>query len=209
MAPITTGALATPADSAKVSLGAAGTAALQDNRWYMVGRLLGPKSRFPGFKGTISSIWRIKSGLSVHDAGDRFMFQFNHEANRNRALHEGPWFYRNTMLLVGEYDGVGLVEIWVAVKGLPVALRNKNALNLIGYVVGQVIKFDQSALRRREEEQRIRLVLDTRRRVRTWMLFEFSSLVQPEINLIYEKVKGFCRDCGFFEHDARDAMDFW
>ncbi|XP_024175430.1 uncharacterized protein LOC112181225 [Rosa chinensis] len=202
--------------SARVSLGLARAAALQDDHWYMVGHLLRPKTRFLRFKSTIPSIWHLKFGLSIQDAGDRFLFQFDREADRNRALHGGPWFYRNTMLLLGEYDGMGSVEavplwgmeIWVAVRGLPVAIRNKTALTLIGSTIGQVIRFDQSALRCKEEEQRIRLILDTHRRVCTWMLFEFSPTVEPEITLLYEKVKGFCRDCGLFEQDALGCDGF-
>ncbi|XP_062014687.1 uncharacterized protein LOC133731270 [Rosa rugosa] len=202
--------------STRVSFGLARSAALQDDHWYMVGRLLGTKARFPGFNGTISSIWRIKSGLMIQDAGDRFLFQFEREADINRALHGGPWFYRNTMLMLGGYDGVGPVEAvplwsletWVAMKGLPVGLRNKAALTLIGSTIGQVIRLDQTALRRREEEQRIRMMLDTRRPIRSWMMFEFSSTVELEITLIYEKVKGLCRDCGLFEHDVMGCDGF-
>ncbi|XP_024163966.1 uncharacterized protein LOC112170932 [Rosa chinensis] len=201
---------------ARVSFGLAGSAALQDDHWYIVGRLLGPKTRFLGFKGTISSIWRIKSRLTIQDASDRFLFQFEREADKNRALHGGLWFYRNKKLMLSGYDGVGpmeavplwSLETWVAVKGLPVGMRNEVGLTLIGSTIGQVIRFDQTALRRREEEQRIQVTLDTRSRIRTWMLFEFSSTVELEIILIFEKVKGLCRDCGLFEHDVMGCDGF-
>ncbi|PRQ57661.1 hypothetical protein RchiOBHm_Chr1g0350781 [Rosa chinensis] len=104
-----------PSDSACVSLGSTRKTTLQDNHWYMVSRLLGPKARFNGFNGIIPSIWRIKSGLSIHDTRDRFLFQFDREADRNRALHGGPWFYRNNMLVVDDYDdvdSVGAVPLW-------------------------------------------------------------------------------------------------
>ncbi|XP_024195636.1 uncharacterized protein LOC112198752 [Rosa chinensis] len=170
----------------------------------MVGRLLGPKNKFLGFKGTISTIWRMKSGLSIQDIGNRFVFQFGRENKHNKILHGGPWFYGNTMLVLRSYDGIGLVakiplnsvETWVAVKGLLVGLRNKAALTL-----GRVIQLDQTALHRKEKEQRVKLVLDVRRRVRVWKLFEFSLVVVTvELFFTYEKVRGFCLNCGFFEH---------
>ncbi|XP_062014378.1 uncharacterized protein LOC133730887 [Rosa rugosa] len=197
-------------DSTLVLLGEAGTAAFQDGFWYMAGRLLAPKAKFPGFKGTIATIWRIKLGLTIQDAGERFVFQFNSEAMRNRILHGGPWVYRNTMLVVGEYDGLSpleevplnMMEIWVAVKGLPFGLRNKTALELVGASIGTMVRVDQNAVKRKEEEQRIKVLFDVRRRIRTWKVIEFSPVVKPELSLIYEKVKGFCRDCGLFIHDA-------
>ncbi|KAM5564516.1 hypothetical protein ABKV19_018876 [Rosa sericea] len=185
--------------SARVSLGPAGSAALQDDHWYMVGRLLGPKLGFLALK-----VPPLPSG-------------FDSKADQNRALHGGPWFYRNAMLMLGDYDGVGSVEAvplwsletWVAIKGLPVASPlQQGCPNPNCSTIGQVIRFDQTALRCKEEEQRIRLTLDTCRRVRTWMLFEFSSTIEPEITLIYEKVKGFCRDCGLFDHDAMGCDGF-
>lgn len=77
-------------DSTLVTLGDAGAAAFQDGFWYMACRLLAPKAKLPGFKGTIVFIWRIRSGLTIQDAGEGFVFQFDSEAVRNRILHGGP-----------------------------------------------------------------------------------------------------------------------
>ncbi|XP_024156186.1 uncharacterized protein LOC112164188 [Rosa chinensis] len=183
-------------DTARVSLGSAGLAALQADRWYLVGLLLGPKGNLLGFIGTIPTIWRMKSRLTIHEVGERFVFQFEHKAERSKILHGGPWFYRNTMVVLGNYDGIGLVhevplnlvEAWVAVKGLLVGFRNKAALNLVGSALGYVIRFDHNALYWKEAEQRICLVFDVRRRIRVWMLFEFSVTVAPELSFNFEKV---------------------
>ncbi|XP_024161702.1 uncharacterized protein LOC112168993 [Rosa chinensis] len=198
------------ADSTLVALGDAGAAAFQDHHWYMVGRLLAPKTGFPSFKGTISNIWHLRSGLTIQDAGERFVFQFEDESVRNRIMHGGPWFYRNTMLVVGDYDGLclpetvalNMMETWVVVRGLPLALRNKVALNMVGATLGQAVRMDLTALKRKEEEQRIKVVFDVRHRIRSWKVVEFSPVVRPELTFIYEKVKGYCRDCGLFIHNA-------
>ncbi|XP_024196186.1 uncharacterized protein LOC112199391 [Rosa chinensis] len=197
-------------DSARVSLGFAGLEALRAYRWYMVGQLLGPEAMFPSFKGTISTIWRIRSGLIIQDVGECFVFQFDRVADRNKILHGGMWFYRNTMLVFGAYDGVGLaaevplnsLETLVVIKGLPLVLRNKTALGLIGSAIGRVIRFDQTILNKKEEEQRIRIVFDVQHQVRVWKVFEFSPVVVPELTMVYEKIKGFCLSCGLFIHDA-------
>ncbi|KAL6136781.1 hypothetical protein ACLB2K_062076 [Fragaria x ananassa] len=115
----------------------------------------------------------MKRGLSVSNAGDRFVFQFERVAERNRVLHGGPWHYRNTMLVLALYDGRGdpaavplnTLETWVAVEGLVHNLRNPKALNMVGSGLGRVIRFDQTVLKRKEEVQRIIVEFDVRRRI--------------------------------------------
>ncbi|KAL6183955.1 hypothetical protein ACLB2K_045364 [Fragaria x ananassa] len=90
--------------------------------------------------GTIPSIWRQRSGLQIHSEGDRFVFQFDREANRNKVLHSGPCIYQNAMLVTVPYDGISAVvnpplhsiETWVSILGLQHLLRNKKSLQLIG-----------------------------------------------------------------------------
>ncbi|KAL6134801.1 hypothetical protein ACLB2K_067029 [Fragaria x ananassa] len=70
-------------DSSRIKIGVERGGAIQEDHAYLVGRLLGPKEKFPGFKRTISTIWRMKRGLSMLDAGDRFVFQFERVAEQN------------------------------------------------------------------------------------------------------------------------------
>ncbi|KAL6195736.1 hypothetical protein ACLB2K_031354 [Fragaria x ananassa] len=108
------------------------------------------------------TIWRMKRDLSVSDASDLFVFQLEQVAEQNRFLHGGPWHYRNTMLVLGLYDGRGdpaaiplnTLETWVAVEGLVHNLRNPKALNMVGSGLGRVIRFDQTALKRKDEKER-------------------------------------------------------
>lgn len=67
--------------------------------------------------------------------------------------------------------------------------------------MGRVIQFDQFALIRKEMEQRIRLVLDTKRRVRISRKFAFSAEVEVELEFIFEHLKGLCRHCGLLQHE--------
>ncbi|PRQ31132.1 hypothetical protein RchiOBHm_Chr5g0032121 [Rosa chinensis] len=142
--------------------------------------------------------------------GERFVFQFDRESDWNKYLHGGPWFYRNAMLVIAPYDGVSPIdsvplhtmEIWMAVRGLPRKPRNKFALSMIGSATGEVVKFDQVAMRRNDAEQRIQLVIDTRRCFRFYRKFSFSPVVAVDLAFVYEKVKGLCKSCGLFVHDV-------
>ena len=60
----------------------------------------------------------------------------------------------------------------------------------------------------RDEVQRIKLDIDVRQRVRSWLLFDFSPTVSVEINLVYERVRGFCRACRRFVHEASGCDQF-
>ncbi|KAL6133895.1 hypothetical protein ACLB2K_066128 [Fragaria x ananassa] len=82
--------LSTPSEAAHVNFGPAGEAALEVSHYFMVGRLLKRCPNDAGFMGTIPSIWRQHSGLQIHPEGDRFVFQFDREATRNKVLHGGP-----------------------------------------------------------------------------------------------------------------------
>lgn len=66
---------------------------------------------------------------------------------KNQVLAGGPWFYNNFMLLLADYDGISalnaaplhLFEVWMAVKGSRITVRNEKALTLIGQVLGDVV----------------------------------------------------------------------
>lgn len=117
------------------------------------------------------------------------------------------------MLVLEAYDGLGSVtavplrslELWITVKGLPPSLRSSVSLSIVGSAMGRVIRFDQFALTRKETEQRIRLVLDTRRRVRISKQFAFSVAVEVDLEFTFALLKDFCRDCGLLEYDLGDC----
>ncbi|KAL6201005.1 hypothetical protein ACLB2K_024720 [Fragaria x ananassa] len=74
---------------------------------------------------------------------------------------------------------------------------------MVGIGLGRVIRFDPQALKRKEEIQRIRLEFDVRRRIRVWQEVEFKAdEIVVELDFTFEKVKGFCKRCGLFMHDA-------
>ncbi|XP_024200313.1 uncharacterized protein LOC112203606 [Rosa chinensis] len=186
-------------DNAHVDLGLAKEAALQDSHHYLVGQLLTQKPNLVGFIRSMPTIWRMKGGLSIKVVGTWFVFQFVREEDRNHYLHGGPWFYRNTMLLLAPYDGITNVdsiplhslELWITVRGLPLTLQNKLSLSMIGSAIGRVLRLDTVALKRKDVEQRIRMVIDTKRRFRVFRSFSFSSSVEVDVTIQYEKVQGF------------------
>ncbi|KAM5573372.1 hypothetical protein ABKV19_013083 [Rosa sericea] len=127
-------------EEAVVSL-VGGEEAVHDSFFYLCGRLLSKKAVvLPSFSATISNIWGLKERVLIRqEEEDIFVFQFKEMEVKNRVLSRGPWFYNNSMLLLADYDGISalntaplhLLEVWVAVKGLRIAMRNEKALTLI------------------------------------------------------------------------------
>ncbi|KAL6199717.1 hypothetical protein ACLB2K_029500 [Fragaria x ananassa] len=93
--------LSAPSEAAHVNFGPAGVAALKVSHFFMVGRLLTQCPNVAGLMGTMPSIWRQRTGLQFHFEGDRFVFQFDREANRNKKIRlsmdtrQRYRFYRN------------------------------------------------------------------------------------------------------------------
>ncbi|KAL6131338.1 hypothetical protein ACLB2K_069714 [Fragaria x ananassa] len=111
-------------NSSRLKIGIERGAATKDDHSYLVGRLLGPKDKLPGFKGTISTIWRVKKGL-------------------NTMLVLGEYDGRGDPAAVS----LNLIETWVDVQGLPHLLRNPTVLRMVGTGLGRVIRFDPQALK--------------------------------------------------------------
>ncbi|XP_024179303.1 uncharacterized protein LOC112185293 [Rosa chinensis] len=187
-----------------------GEDAVHDSFFYFCGRLLSKKAVvLPLFSAAISNIWGVKERVLIRqEEEDIFVFQFKEMEVTNRVLSGGPWFYNNSMLLLADYDGISaldtaplhLLEVWVAMKGLRIAMRNEKALTIIGRALGDFVQVDQGAVLRKDLVQRIRVIQDVRRRIWPRRMFEFSPIVSVTVELQYEKCHGLCAACGFFGH---------
>ncbi|XP_040367300.1 uncharacterized protein LOC121050625 [Rosa chinensis] len=198
-------------EEAMVSL-VGGEDAVNDSFFYLCGRLLSKKEVvLPSFSAAISNIWEVKERVLIRqEEEDILVFQFKEMEVKNRILSGGPWFYNNSMLLLADYDGISaldtaplhLLEVWVDVKGLRIAMRNEKALTLIGPALGDFVRVDQGAMLRKDPVQRIRVIQDVRRRIWPRRMFEFSPVVSVTVELQYEKCHGLCAACGFFGHEG-------
>ncbi|KAL6144691.1 hypothetical protein ACLB2K_055382 [Fragaria x ananassa] len=142
--------------------------------------------------------------------------EFDREANRNKVLHSGPWFYQNAMLVTVPYDRISTVvnpplhsiETCVLILGLPHLLHNNKSLQMIRQSIGKVHRFDNLAMNRKDEKQKIRLTMDTRQRYRFYRNYSFGS-VHVDVEIIYEKIQGLCKFYGLFEHVVEGCDEFF
>ncbi|XP_062028570.1 uncharacterized protein LOC133744483 [Rosa rugosa] len=205
-------------DDAVVEFGEAGAAAVAASGFYLVGRMLAPRAEdAAGLPKAMATVWGLRDRLSITKIeGDRFQFRFAVKEEGQRVLHGGPWHFKNRMLLLEEYDGFGAPELvplnsleaWVTVRRLPPRLQTEESLILIGSSMGRFLRAEKFALQQGSPEQRFRVLLDVRRRLWGQQTFGFTETVRAEVDMFYEKVKGWCRECGLFDHGDRVCDKF-
>jgi hypothetical protein len=102
-----------------------------------------------GIQQTLNRIWCSDCGMVCKEMGDNFfLFHFNHLASDNRALEDGPWMVGHSVLV--KYDGKHTLEamefnhipIDIFVSGLPIAMMNKEAAEIIGEEMDQFLDVD-------------------------------------------------------------------
>nr|XP_011463547.1 PREDICTED: uncharacterized protein LOC105351288 [Fragaria vesca subsp. vesca] len=152
-----------------------GKKAIMDLFFCLCGQLLTPRSvPIPLFTTVISGIWGLKKRILVREQESGiYIFQFKEVQTRDHALHGGPWFYGNSILLLAEYDGVcdhktmslQTLKIWVAMKGLRIAMRKPESLTLLGNALGHFMHFDQQAMERKEVVHKIRVRHELKTRI--------------------------------------------
>lgn len=96
----------------------------------MVGKLMAHKNyNKEAFMTFFRNLWRPKSCVSIWSlSGDRFLFCFQFEEDRNFVLNGGPWSFKKMLLLldvVKEGDVPQRIHLasqafWVQAFGLPI-----------------------------------------------------------------------------------------
>ncbi|KAL6195891.1 hypothetical protein ACLB2K_031508 [Fragaria x ananassa] len=145
----------------------------------------------PSLSSTLSNIWGLKEKVWVHQEDDDvLLFQFKDIEIRDRVLSNGPLFYNNSMLLSAAYNGLSaldsaslyLLEVWVVVTGLRIAMRNEKALTFIGRTLGEFVCVNPMVVQHKEVTQKVRMTLDIRRRGLRRRRFMFL----PDLSLVLD-----------------------
>lgn len=67
----------------------------------LIGRFLMKKNlNFNAMQTVLSSIWRPKEGMEIHDIGEmRYSFIFYHPLDVQKVVEGGPWSFEQGMLV--------------------------------------------------------------------------------------------------------------
>ena len=117
-------------------------------RFYLVGRVNTARAmEFEPFRSILRNMWRLANPVEVYARGDRFLFSFISEREKNRVKRGGPWGYQRAMILLNDYDRFSdimavpltFVWIWVEIKGLPPALTMAATAILVSETIRPVL----------------------------------------------------------------------
>lgn len=70
-------------------------------KYVLVGRFLTEKNiNFNAMQNVMTSLWRPKEGMEVHDLGSfRYSFVFYHMMDLHKVLEGGPWTFEQSMMI--------------------------------------------------------------------------------------------------------------
>ncbi|XBI96729.1 hypothetical protein VPH35_032973 [Triticum aestivum] len=117
-----------------------------------VGKVLSEKLAHPdAISLTLGRVWCPIKGIDCKEIGvNQFMFTFNQESGKRKALDNGPWMFDKDLVVVEDYVPSKRLEdyefkdipIWVRVYNLPLGMMNGEAAKDIGNIICRFVEAD-------------------------------------------------------------------
>ncbi|KAE8805897.1 hypothetical protein D1007_18055 [Hordeum vulgare] len=117
-----------------------------------VGKVLSEKLAHPdAIRLSLGRVWCPIKGIDCKDVGENmFVFRFDQESGKRRALEDGPWMFEKDLVVVEDYDpgkrpedyAFNEVPIWVRIFSLPLGMMNVHAAEVIGNIIGTYVEAD-------------------------------------------------------------------
>ncbi|KAM6553201.1 hypothetical protein CsatB_013963 [Cannabis sativa] len=179
-----------------------------DARWCLVGRLLSDKLiDFDSVRNVMGSLWRPGNGMYVKELEtNKYLFQFFHEVDINRALEGTPWTFNKIIPLIikrlKEGDNPRLcvlntMEIWVQVYDLQVGFKSEHVLRVVGAYIGKFVSFcPKNFTRIWRFYFRVWVLIHIDRPLKRRMKIYKNNEEWYWANFKYERVPTFCFICG-------------
>ncbi|KAI4991647.1 hypothetical protein ZWY2020_040033 [Hordeum vulgare] len=178
-------------------------------RWAVVGKSCSSRPlNLAVLEKTMQQAWGLHKAARFRDLGGNvFEVHFGSEGDWRHVLHNGPWQYDFSILIVKEYDGgtrpsemvFDKVDIWIRVQDLPPDRRTEEFGNALGNWLGKVVRVDvDEEGKARGQHPRVRAQISVfEPLVRGFFL---KSSVEEKskrwFDFHYEKIPNFCFECG-------------
>ncbi|KAI5018080.1 hypothetical protein ZWY2020_042968 [Hordeum vulgare] len=117
-----------------------------------VGKVLSEKLAHPdAIRLSLGRVWCPIKGIDCKEVGENlFVFRFNQESGKRRALEDGPWMFEKDLVVVEDYDpgkrpedyAFNEVPICVRIFSLPLGMMNVHAAEVIGNIIGSYVEAD-------------------------------------------------------------------
>ncbi|KAI9125426.1 hypothetical protein K1719_004042 [Acacia pycnantha] len=154
----------------------------------------------------VRRMWKPKQPLKVVPVSNEFyIVSFSSKEDRDYAYYEGPWMIDDHYLLVQRWrpnfnprkaDGQKNVAVWVRIPDLPMEFCTVEALDMIGNMIGRIIKIDRStSIYDKGEFARICVEVDLQK-----PLLPAFTVFGEHKQLVYEGLHLVCFRCGVYGH---------
>ncbi|WOG86768.1 hypothetical protein DCAR_0205986 [Daucus carota subsp. sativus] len=181
----------------------------------LVGRFLTDKNiNFPAMQHVLSSLWRPREGVEIHDLGiGRYSFVFYHILELQKVIDGAPWNFEQSLLVFHKLEtddpnvvALDRMDIWVQVYDIPLRMLTEKIVQSIGNLVGTFVKMDPTTLNGLWKQYiRIRVTMDIKKPLKRRMKLKREGGSSSWINYKYERLSMFCFVCGRLGHSDRDC----
>ncbi|KAJ1376438.1 Zinc finger, CCHC-type [Sesbania bispinosa] len=202
-------------EDTEIQLEENGVEALNIAKSTLVGRFLIKKNlNRNAVKEILSKAWNVKEELNITDLGPNvFLFTFSDKKVADRIMEEGPWYVMSHLLSLQywipeatvfevNYD---LVGFWVQIHGLPLDLMSINNASKLAGSIGIIQKVENPVVNGKLIRPffRVRVMLNIKNPLPTGCWVPRRDLPRLWVMFRYERLQGFCYQCGVIGHDNK------
>ncbi|KAG7599644.1 hypothetical protein ISN44_As06g038180 [Arabidopsis suecica] len=172
---------------------------------------LHPSQNPAGIKIMMPKIWKLEGRITsrINEDGS-VQFFFKHEHQLLTVLDNGPWTYKDWLVVVDRWtrrtlpDFLRIIRFWVKILNIPDDSKEDRSIREIGGVLGHVeevhIKQPTADL---AGEVWVRVPIDISARLLFARYFDIADYREPVlIRFFYDKLRKFCSACGSLTHLA-------
>ncbi|KAI9110340.1 hypothetical protein K1719_018782 [Acacia pycnantha] len=161
----------------------------------------------------VRRMWKPKQSLKVVPlSNEYYIVSFSSKEDRDYAYYEGPWMINDHYLLVqrwrpnfnpGRADCQRKVAVWIRILDLPLEFCTVESLEIIGNMIGKIIKIDRStSIYDKGGFARICVEVDLLK-----PLLPAFTVFGEDKQLVYEGLHLVCFNCGRYGHAQEQCAD--
>ncbi|KAG7557763.1 Zinc knuckle CX2CX4HX4C [Arabidopsis suecica] len=185
-----------------------------DHRLSLVVKGLHPSQNPAGIKVLMPKIWKLEGKVTsrINEDGS-VQFFFKHEHNLLTVLDNGPWTYKDWLVVVDRWthrrypDFLQTIRFWVRIFNIPDDSKEDRSIREIGGVLGHVEEVHiQQPTADLAGEVWVRVPIKVSARLIFARYFTLDDQPEPVlIRFYYDKLRKFCSACGGLTHLAADC----
>jgi hypothetical protein len=149
--------------------------------------------------------WSLKGRWQLIDLLNSFYaVKFQLAEDMEYALCNGPWIIAGQTLVVQKWrpefdpaeEKISRMVVWVRINGLPLKYFKQSAMEIIGGMIGRVVKIDQHTLAQaRGKFCRVCVEIDLDKPLKP-----FVEINSKPYGVVYEGISTICFNCGVYGH---------